>query len=125
MYFDCVVFFLLKTITKGLTIFGETVASSLTGMKSFPTHSQKETVDNEGCRPGVVTIIDIENVGKGQVGDTSLVLSPDCAAPGGCIHCPSQCHCEGVSQLKVALNTQVVTVILTQTDRNYLSLHLF
>ena len=74
VYFDCAVFFLLKTITKGLTIFGETVASSLTGMKSFPSHSQKETVDNEGCRPGVVTIIDIENAGKGQVGDTSLVF---------------------------------------------------
>ncbi|KAI0238457.1 Breast carcinoma-amplified sequence 3 [Lamellibrachia satsuma] len=64
-----------KTITKGLTIFGETVASSLTGMKSFPTPAQKEAVDNEGCRPGVVTIIDIENAGKGQVSDISSSLA--------------------------------------------------
>ena len=48
-------------------MFGETVASSLTGMKSFPPPAHKEAVDNEGCRAGVVTIIDIENVGKGQV----------------------------------------------------------
>ena len=51
-------------------MFGETVASSLTGMKSFPPPAQKEAVDNKGCRAGVVTIIDIENVGKGQVCST-------------------------------------------------------
>ncbi|KAK2173144.1 hypothetical protein NP493_899g00031 [Ridgeia piscesae] len=104
-----------KTITKGLTIFGETVASSLTGMKSFPTHSQKETVDNEGCRPGVVTIIDIENVGKGQIS-----VQDDCDGEGLIAHFPAHAT-EPVAAVKFDPSG---TMLLT-TDRLGHNFHLF
>lgn len=48
----------LQSLTKGLTIFGETVASSLTGVK--PVSPGKAGVNN--LVPGIVTIIDIHNV---------------------------------------------------------------
>lgn len=57
-----------KSITKGLTAIGETLASSMTGNKPSATKripSVAETGSN--CRPGVVTIIDIQNVVDAQV----------------------------------------------------------
>lgn len=60
--------FKFQSITKGLTAIGETLASSMTGNKPSATKripSVAETGSN--CRPGVVTIIDIQNVVDAQV----------------------------------------------------------
>ena len=65
-------FFCLKTITKGLTMFGETVASSLTG-KHPPTTKKEVPVLDNGKTPGIVTIIDIQNVGEGVVSENHLI----------------------------------------------------
>lgn len=59
-----------KTITKGLTIFGETVASSLTGHKNSVSsggHSRKDNKQNDSFQPGIVTIVDILKIGKGDL----------------------------------------------------------
>lgn len=55
-----------KTISKGLTMFGETVASSLTGTKSHVGMTKKE-IQSDSPQPGIVTIIDIQNAGEGEV----------------------------------------------------------
>ncbi|CAH1800471.1 unnamed protein product, partial [Owenia fusiformis] len=58
-----------KTISKGLSMFSETVVSSVTGAKVSPTPQKKEMthVHESGHTPGVVTIIDIQTIGEGQV----------------------------------------------------------
>ncbi|XP_014678074.1 PREDICTED: breast carcinoma-amplified sequence 3-like [Priapulus caudatus] len=53
-----------KTITKGLTIFGETVASSLTGAKAAAAANEKSSRND--LMPGVVTIVDIQTA-QGEV----------------------------------------------------------
>ena len=60
---------ILQTVTKGLTMFGETVVSSLTGSKTSPPVpvSKKEAPNNgDNYTPGCVTVIDIQNV-EGEV----------------------------------------------------------
>ena len=49
-------------------MFGETVASSLTG-KHPPTTKKEVPVLDNGKMPGIVTIIDIQNVGEGVVSE--------------------------------------------------------
>lgn len=56
-----------KTITKGLTIFGETVASSLTGHKSQLSVSKKDQKNAEHLQPGIVTILDIKAITRKEV----------------------------------------------------------
>ena len=58
-----------QTITKGLTIFGETVASSLTGVKSHSSKKESSGQTKGDTQPGIVTVIDILNIGEGQVTD--------------------------------------------------------
>lgn len=52
-----------KSLTKGLREFGETFASSLTGQRSMSTTASTA----QGPQPGVVTIIDLDGVTKGEV----------------------------------------------------------
>uniref|UniRef100_T1J6D8 BCAS3 microtubule associated cell migration factor n=1 Tax=Strigamia maritima TaxID=126957 RepID=T1J6D8_STRMM len=61
-----------KTLTKGLTIFGETVASSLSGVKSHSMQAEKKT-GVECSQPGVVTVVDIQNVSEGEVKIKQLI----------------------------------------------------
>ena len=56
-----------QTITKGLTMFGETVASSLTGVKSHSTKKEPSGQTKGDTQPGIVTVIDMLNIGEGQV----------------------------------------------------------
>ncbi|XP_022258482.1 breast carcinoma-amplified sequence 3-like isoform X1 [Limulus polyphemus] len=53
-----------KTITKGLTVFGETVATSLTGHKAHGgrSPSKKESKSANKYTPGIVTVVDIQCV---------------------------------------------------------------
>ncbi len=53
-----------QTITKGLTMFGETVASSLAGTKKKESSGGPGKDDKQ---PGIVTVIDMVNIGEGQV----------------------------------------------------------
>lgn len=57
-----------KSLTKGLREFGETFASSLTGQRP-PTSVAAPSVNPSasGPQPGVVTVIDLEGVGRGEV----------------------------------------------------------
>ena len=59
-----------KSLGKGLREFGETFASSITGQRPS-THSTivtpSSTSGHQGPQPGVVTVIDIEGVGRGEV----------------------------------------------------------
>ncbi|XP_055940994.1 BCAS3 microtubule associated cell migration factor-like [Argiope bruennichi] len=50
-----------KTITKGLSIFGETVANSLSGQKlaSKPLSTKSDPKNTEDSQPGIVTILDV------------------------------------------------------------------
>ncbi|GAB6033542.1 Breast carcinoma amplified sequence 3 [Chamberlinius hualienensis] len=59
-----------KSITKGLAMFGETVASSLTGgCKQSHSLTKKETFSGDSGQnhAGVVTIVDVINIGEGEV----------------------------------------------------------
>ena len=60
-----------KSLTKGLREFGETFASSLTGQRSLTATVGPASA--QGPQPGVVTVIDLDGVAKGQV--ISLPLS--------------------------------------------------
>ena len=51
-----------KSLTKGLREFGETFASSLTGQRSMTI-----SANPQGPQPGVVTVIDLDGVGRGEV----------------------------------------------------------
>ena len=66
MFADTMYKMCLQTVTKGLTMFGQTVASSLTGTKSVPVKKDPSTPDNR-YRPGIVTIIDVMKVKESQV----------------------------------------------------------
>ncbi|KFM78156.1 Breast carcinoma-amplified sequence 3, partial [Stegodyphus mimosarum] len=50
-----------KTITKGLTIFGETVANSLSGQKPMPKPSslKSDPKASDDSQPGIITILDV------------------------------------------------------------------
>ncbi|XP_054711123.1 BCAS3 microtubule associated cell migration factor-like [Uloborus diversus] len=50
-----------KTITKGLTIFGETVANSFSGQKHMikPSSIKHDPKDADDSQPGIVTILDL------------------------------------------------------------------
>ncbi|XP_035218906.1 breast carcinoma-amplified sequence 3-like isoform X2 [Stegodyphus dumicola] len=50
-----------KTITKGLTIFGETVANSLSGQKPMPKPSslKSDSKASDDSQPGIITILDV------------------------------------------------------------------
>lgn len=65
-----------QTLTKGLTMFGETVASSFTGSnKTTIAPSRKDySTESSQPQPGIVTIIDIENVGEGEVGQMRIIV---------------------------------------------------
>lgn len=56
-----------KSLTKGLREFGETFASSLTGQRTPTAGISGAGTSAQGPQPGVVTIIDLEGVGKGEV----------------------------------------------------------
>ena len=58
----------MQTLTKGLSMFSETVASSLTGTK-LHQHPKKEPNGKESnqAQPGVVTIVDVQTIGVRQV----------------------------------------------------------
>ncbi|XP_074641601.1 BCAS3 microtubule associated cell migration factor-like isoform X2 [Tubulanus polymorphus] len=52
-----------KTITKGLTMFGETVVNSVTGKQGHTSNKKDSASTTEtGYIPGIVTVIDCENV---------------------------------------------------------------
>lgn len=48
-------------------MFGETVASSLTGVKSHSTKKESTGPAKGETQPGIVTVIDMLNIGEGQV----------------------------------------------------------
>ena len=48
-------------------MFGETVASSLTGAKSHASKKEPSGQTKGDTQSGIVTIIDILNIGEGQV----------------------------------------------------------
>jgi hypothetical protein len=49
-------------------MFSETVASSLTGAKPHqPAKKDPACKDGNTARPGIVTIVDVQTVGMGQV----------------------------------------------------------
>ncbi len=48
-------------------MFGETVASSLTGVKPHSSKKETPTQGKGEAQPGIVTIVDMQNVGEGQV----------------------------------------------------------
>ena len=50
-------------------MFGETVASSLTGVKSHSSKKEPSGQTKGDTQPGIVTVIDILNIGEGQVTD--------------------------------------------------------
>ena len=57
-----------KSLTKGLRDFGETFASSLTGQRPTSSATNVMTATSPtGPQPGVVTVIDLDGVGRGEV----------------------------------------------------------
>lgn len=56
---------------KGLREFGETFASSLTGQRPL---TATVGASAQGPQPGVVTVIDLDGVAKGQVIDSHIYL---------------------------------------------------
>ena len=48
-------------------MFGETVASSLTGTKPSPVKKEPTEQEREGTQPGIVTIVDILRTSSSQV----------------------------------------------------------
>lgn len=57
----------MQTITKSLTAFGGSVASSLTGTKPVVTKKDPVVSTNPSWKPGVVTIVDMLGVRQGEV----------------------------------------------------------
>lgn len=69
----------LQTFTKGLSMLGETVANSFSGNKPYGSggvvvsgsgsgrKGSGGSPDSPGCRPGVVTVVDVQSVVDPQV----------------------------------------------------------
>ena len=56
-------YFLLQGAFKGLSVFSEAVVSNLTGSKpSPPTKKLDATQVDNGNRPGIISIVDLQNI---------------------------------------------------------------
>ncbi|ELU13646.1 hypothetical protein CAPTEDRAFT_150615 [Capitella teleta] len=106
-----------KTLTKGLTMFGETVASSLTGMKppAQPVKKEQVTLDQNGWRPGIVTIVDVHRIGEGQV-----LVQDDNEGEGLVSHFPAH-----ASEPVTAMAFDPTGTMLLTVDRLGHNFHLF
>ncbi|KAL5017211.1 hypothetical protein ScPMuIL_006800 [Solemya velum] len=52
-----------KGAFKGLTTFGEAVVNSVTGTKQpHPSKKSETTTVDNGCRPGIVSVVDLQNI---------------------------------------------------------------
>ena len=98
-------------------MFGETVANSLTGMKPPPQPVKKETatLDQNGWRPGVVTIVDVHRIGEGQV-----VVQDDNEGEGLVSHFPAH-----ASEPVTAMAFDPTGTMLLTVDRLGHNFHLF
>lgn len=96
-------------------MFGETVASSLTGMKPPPQTPKKEPLDQNGWRPGVVTIVDIQRVGEGAIS-----VQDDSEGEGLVAHFPAH-----ASEPVTAMSFDPSGTLLLTVDRLGHNFHLF
>jgi len=52
---------------KGLTMFGEAMVNSVTGTKTQPPRKAEPSSPDNGHRPGIVSIIDVQNIAQDHV----------------------------------------------------------
>lgn len=105
-----------KSLTKGLTAIGETLASSVTGNKSSTNKRVPSAAEfGSNCRPGIVTIIDIQNVN-----DVQVMVQEDSDGTGLVAHFPAH-----VSEPIVEMAFDPNGMMLLTADRLGHSFNLF